>query len=117
MHISLIQVLQSLPRVMRDTDILQQEALMLREKMKTVREEMSKVQSDTGESLATLEHIDQLKTRLQKAKQALHEADNWSLLAADLEEVPFAFYEFTITKLSYLNNLNLFLYDINLSGV
>ncbi|XP_034235213.1 conserved oligomeric Golgi complex subunit 7 [Thrips palmi] len=81
------QVLQSLPRVMRDTDILQQEALMLREKMKTVREEMSKVQSDTGESLATLEHIDQLKTRLQKAKQALHEADNWSLLAADLEEV------------------------------
>lgn len=81
------QVLQSLPRVMRDTDILQQEALMLREKMKTVREEMTKVQSDTGESLATLEHIDQLKTRLQRAKQALHEADNWSLLAADLEEV------------------------------
>ncbi|XP_026292133.1 conserved oligomeric Golgi complex subunit 7 isoform X1 [Frankliniella occidentalis] len=81
------QVLQSLPRVMRDTDVLQQETLLLREKMKTVREEMSKVQSDTGESLATLEHIDQLKMRLQKAKQALHEADNWSLLAADLEEV------------------------------
>lgn len=81
------QVLQSLPRIMRDTDVLQQEALMLREKMKTVREEMSKVQNDTGESLANLEHIDQLKSRLQKAKQALHEADNWSLLAADLEEV------------------------------
>ena len=81
------QVLQSLPRVMRDTEVLQQEALVLREKMKTVRDEMSKVQSDTGESLATLEHIDQLKTRLEKAKQALHEADNWSLLAADLEEV------------------------------
>lgn len=72
---------------MRDTDVLQQEALILREKMETVRKEMSRVQSDTGESLATLEHIDQLKTRLERAKQALHEADNWSMLAADLEEV------------------------------
>jgi hypothetical protein len=34
-----------------------------------------------------LERIDTLKTELQVAKQALHEADNWTVLATDLEEV------------------------------
>lgn len=34
-----------------------------------------------------LERIDTLKTDLQVAKQALHEADNWTVLATDLEEV------------------------------
>ena len=45
------------------------------------------MQQETGQLMATLEHIDGIKTRLQAAKQALHEADNWSLLATDLEEV------------------------------
>ena len=34
-----------------------------------------------------LERIDTTKMQLQAAKQALHEADNWTVLAADLEEV------------------------------
>jgi hypothetical protein len=34
-----------------------------------------------------LERIDRLKMELQAAKQALHEADNWTVLATDLEEV------------------------------
>jgi hypothetical protein len=34
-----------------------------------------------------LERIDRIKTELQAAKQALHEADNWTVLATDLEEV------------------------------
>ena len=37
--------------------------------------------------MASLERIDKLKTELQAAKQALHEADNWTVLATDLEEV------------------------------
>ncbi|XP_063222292.1 conserved oligomeric Golgi complex subunit 7 isoform X2 [Bacillus rossius redtenbacheri] len=81
------QVLQSLPRIMRDTEVLQQEAMLLREKMQLVKSEIAKVEQDTGQSIATLEHIDQIKTELQSAKQALHEADNWTVLAADLEEV------------------------------
>nr|CAD7442660.1 unnamed protein product [Timema bartmani] len=81
------QVLQSLPRVMRDTELLHQEALLLREKMQLVKVEIAKVEQDTGQSMATLEHIDNIKTELQAAKQALHEADNWIILAADLEEV------------------------------
>ncbi|KAJ9600656.1 hypothetical protein L9F63_026203 [Diploptera punctata] len=81
------QVLQSLPRVMRDTEVLYQEALILREKMQSVKQEIAKVEQDTGQSMATLERIDKLKTELQAAKQALHEADNWTVLATDLEEV------------------------------
>jgi hypothetical protein len=34
-----------------------------------------------------LERIDRMKMELQAAKQALHEADNWTVLATDLEEV------------------------------
>lgn len=81
------QVLQSLPRVMRDTEILHQEALLLREKMNSVKQEIAKVEQDTGQSMKILERIDRLKMELQAAKQALHEADNWTVLATDLEEV------------------------------
>ncbi|XP_067003846.1 conserved oligomeric Golgi complex subunit 7 [Anabrus simplex] len=81
------QVLQSLPRVMRDTELLLQEAKVLQEKMQSVKQEIAKVEQDTGQSMAALERIDQIKTELQAAKQALHEADNWTVLASDLEEV------------------------------
>lgn len=37
--------------------------------------------------MATLEKIDRIKTELQTAKQGLHEADNWTALANDVEEV------------------------------
>lgn len=37
--------------------------------------------------MATLERIDRIKTDLQTAKKGLHEADNWSVLATDVEEV------------------------------
>ncbi|XP_046996397.1 conserved oligomeric Golgi complex subunit 7 isoform X1 [Schistocerca americana] len=80
------QILQSLPRIMRDTEILQQEAMLLGEKMNAVKKDIEKVEQDTGQSMATLEHIDHLKTQLQAAKQALHEADNWTILATDMEE-------------------------------
>lgn len=37
--------------------------------------------------MAMLEKIDRIKTKLQTAKQGLHEADNWTVLANDVEEV------------------------------
>jgi len=37
--------------------------------------------------MAMLEKIDRIKTELQTAKQGLHEADNWTVLANDMEEV------------------------------
>ncbi|KAG7190161.1 hypothetical protein KM043_006288 [Ampulex compressa] len=80
-------VLSSLPRVLRDAQLLQQEALALREKMITVKEEIAKVEQNTASSMATLERLDRIKTNLQTAKQGLHEADNWTVLANDVEEV------------------------------
>lgn len=74
------QVLTSLPRVLRDTKSLQQEALLLKHKMVAVKEEIAKVEQNTGQSMATLERLDRIKTKLQQAKQGLHEADNWTLL-------------------------------------
>ncbi|RZF43006.1 hypothetical protein LSTR_LSTR017680 [Laodelphax striatellus] len=81
------QVLQGLPRVMRDAKMIHQEALMLREKMQSIRHEIVQVEKATGNSMASLEKIDRIKTDLQTAKEALHEADNWTLLATDIEEV------------------------------
>ncbi|XP_054278876.1 conserved oligomeric Golgi complex subunit 7 [Macrosteles quadrilineatus] len=81
------QVLQSLPRVMRDSEMLHQEAVTLRDTMQSVRQEVAKVEKDTGEAMASLERLDIAKTRLQSCKEALHEADNWTVLAADIEEV------------------------------
>lgn len=42
--------------------------------------------------MAMLEKIDKIKTELQTAKQGLHEADNWTVLANDMEEVYSSFY-------------------------
>lgn len=108
-------VLSGLPRILRDTQLLQQEALSLREKMVVVKQEIAKVRTldflrfnkycvslailigrehfrsqvekDTASSMSTLERLDRIKTDLQAAKQSLHEADNWSVLANDVEEV------------------------------
>ncbi|XP_043271141.1 conserved oligomeric Golgi complex subunit 7 isoform X2 [Venturia canescens] len=80
-------VLSGLPRILRDTQLLQQEALSLKEKMVTVKQEIAKVEKDTATSMTTLERLDKIKTDLQAAKQSLHEADNWSVLANDVEEV------------------------------
>ncbi|KAG8232847.1 hypothetical protein J437_LFUL012651, partial [Ladona fulva] len=81
------QVLQNLPRVVRDTETLQREAVILGEKMKIVKQEISKAEQDAGQSMVMPERLDRLKTKMLTAKQALHEADNWTALSADLEEV------------------------------
>lgn len=74
------QVLVSLPKIMRDTQNLQQEALLLKEKLATVKEEIDKIEKDTGESLKSLEKLDKIKSQLSDAKQGLHESDNWTVL-------------------------------------
>ncbi|XP_076226266.1 conserved oligomeric Golgi complex subunit 7 isoform X2 [Nomia melanderi] len=50
-------------------------------------QENKDAEKDTASSMATLERMDRIKTDLQTAKQGLHEADNWSVLANDVEEV------------------------------
>lgn len=45
------------------------------------------MEKDAASSISTLERLDNIKMSLQLAKQGLQEADNWSVLANDVEEV------------------------------
>lgn len=81
------QVLASLPKIMHDAKILQQEALVLKEKMGQVKEEIVQIEQDTRKSINTIEKLDKMKNQLAIAKQGLHESDNWTVLGK-----PFAVY-------------------------
>ncbi|XP_048516653.1 conserved oligomeric Golgi complex subunit 7 isoform X2 [Dendroctonus ponderosae] len=81
------QVLASLPKIMHDAKILQQEALVLKEKMGQVKEEIVQIEQDTRKSINTIEKLDEMKNQLTIAKQGLHESDNWTVLVNDLEEI------------------------------
>lgn len=74
------QVLASLPKIMRDSKLLQQEALVLKEKMGQIKQEIVQIEQDTRKSIDSIEKLDKLKNKLEVAKQGLHESDNWTVL-------------------------------------
>lgn len=80
------QALQNMPRVLRDVEALKQEASFLKEQMVLVKEDIKKFEQDTAQSMQVLVEIDQVKSRMQLAAEALQEADKWSTLSADIEE-------------------------------
>lgn len=80
------QALQNMPRVLRDVEALKQEASLLKEQMVLVKEDIRKFEQDTVQSMQVLVEIDQVKSRMQDAAEALQEADKWSTLSADIEE-------------------------------
>ncbi|CAN9509110.1 unnamed protein product [Ophioblennius macclurei] len=80
------QALQNMPRVLRDVDALKQEASFLKEQMVLVKEDIKKFEQDTVQSMQVLVEIDEVKSRMQLAAEALQEADKWSTLSADIEE-------------------------------
>ncbi|XP_013777323.1 conserved oligomeric Golgi complex subunit 7-like [Limulus polyphemus] len=81
------QVLQNLPRVLREVETMRQEAGLLQEQMKTVKEDFIKVERDSTTSMKNLLKIDTVKSRMQEANKALREADNWTTLSSDVEQV------------------------------
>ncbi|XP_066248690.1 conserved oligomeric Golgi complex subunit 7 [Euwallacea similis] len=81
------QVLASLPKIIRDAKLLQQEALVLKEKMGQVKQEIIQIEQDTKKSINAIEKLDKMKNKLTVAKQGLHESDNWTILVNDLEEI------------------------------
>ncbi|XP_067125689.1 conserved oligomeric Golgi complex subunit 7 [Centruroides vittatus] len=81
------QVMQVIPRIVRELDAMREEALLLKEQMKTVKDDITKVEHDSTKSMKTLLLIDSVKSRMQEATKSLKEADNWSTLSADVEDV------------------------------
>ncbi|XP_014785708.1 conserved oligomeric Golgi complex subunit 7 isoform X1 [Octopus bimaculoides] len=81
------QALQNLPRVMREIEAVRQEAALLQDQMRLVKQDIQKVEQDTSQSMQTLLKLDGIKSRMKATSDALKEADNWTTLSADVEEV------------------------------
>ncbi|KAH3692541.1 conserved oligomeric Golgi complex subunit 7-like [Dreissena polymorpha] len=81
------QAIQNLPRVMREIEAVKQEAALLQDQMASVKHDIQKVEQDTSQSMQTLLKLDAIKSRMTLAADALKEADNWTTLSADLEDV------------------------------
>ncbi|XP_075949712.1 conserved oligomeric Golgi complex subunit 7 isoform X2 [Anarhichas minor] len=94
-----------MPRVLRDVEALKQEASFLKEQMVLVKEDIRKFEQDTVQSMQVLVEIDQVKSRMQMAAEALQEADKWSTLSADIEET-FKTQDFAVisSKLTSMQN-------------
>lgn len=45
------------------------------------------VERETGQSMQTLVELDAIKGRMHSSLEALQEADNWTTLSADVEQV------------------------------
>uniref|UniRef100_A0A2P2I5Q8 Conserved oligomeric Golgi complex subunit 7 n=2 Tax=Hirondellea gigas TaxID=1518452 RepID=A0A2P2I5Q8_9CRUS len=82
------QVLSGLPRVVRDVESLGQEASLVKTQMAALMTDLKKVScSGNNSSLDKLVRLDCLKSRLTQSAQALRQADNWTTLATEVEEV------------------------------
>ena len=76
------------PKVLRDVESLQQESVLLQGRISDVRNEMEKTNSQNAqESMQTLIEMDKLKQRMQATSKALKEADNWTTLTTEIEDV------------------------------
>jgi hypothetical protein len=73
-------------RVLREIDVLRQEATLLQEQMRTVRGDIQKVNQDTADGMRNLIELDLVKNRIQSASKALQEADNWVTLSAQIDD-------------------------------
>jgi hypothetical protein len=82
------QAVQNFPRILREIEVLKQEAFMLKEQMKNLREDLLKVEKNTvNESMKLLLDLDIMRTNMMKIQFALQEADNWTTLTADLDSI------------------------------
>ena len=63
---------QNFPRILRDIEVLKQETFMLKEQMKSVRDDLIKVEKNTvNESMKSLLDLDIMRTNMLNIKLAL----------------------------------------------
>ncbi|XP_058793397.1 conserved oligomeric Golgi complex subunit 7 isoform X2 [Phymastichus coffea] len=80
-------VLSNMPKILRDAQLLQQEALSLKEKMQVVKLDFENVEKRTSSSIRVLEEYDRMKTELINKTESLKEADNWLALSNDVDDI------------------------------
>ncbi|KAJ0169793.1 hypothetical protein K1T71_014399 [Dendrolimus kikuchii] len=81
------QIVTSVPRILQDASSLQLEGALLQQKLLALEQKVQDVEEQTGNSIESLQKIDQLKSRLENAASALREADKWAALATSLEDI------------------------------
>jgi len=81
------QMIHNLPKVMRETESLEKDSIVLREQMQNIKQKLNKIENESSKSMQTLISIDIVKKRMQETSKALQEADNWTTLSSDVEEV------------------------------
>jgi len=81
------QALQNLPRVVRELDAIKQESSLLQDQMRVVKADIQRVEQDTAQSMQELLTLDKIKGKMKGTADALKEADNWTTLSADMDEV------------------------------
>ncbi|XP_037024484.1 conserved oligomeric Golgi complex subunit 7 [Bradysia coprophila] len=81
------QVLSAIPKIMKDAQNLQNAAVSLKTQMSDVQCNIDQVQRNTGASMQNLERLDDLKSKLEFAKQGIQESDGWGRLTTELDEL------------------------------
>ncbi|KAG4072255.1 hypothetical protein HA402_004187 [Bradysia odoriphaga] len=81
------QVLSAIPKIMKDAQNLQNAAVSLKAQMSDVQCNIDQVQRNTGASMQNLERLDDLKSKLEFAKQGIQESDGWGRLTTELDEL------------------------------
>ncbi|CAG9133003.1 unnamed protein product [Plutella xylostella] len=81
------QIVTSIPRVLQSASSLQAEGALLQQTLLSLEQKVLAVEEETGQSISSLQRIDQLKTRLENAATALRSADKWAVLARSLDRV------------------------------
>jgi len=79
--------LNNLPRVLREVETVKTESGLLQNQMQLVKDDIRKVEENTAQSMKRLVEIDVVKGRMQDASSALQEADNWSTLSSEVNDV------------------------------
>lgn len=78
---------QSIPKVIGEAEVLNREASELYGEVVDVRTKLICAVQQSSDAVNSLIQLDQTKSRLQETFKALQEANNWSTLTMDVEEV------------------------------
>ena len=78
-------VVQSVPRIVREAEQLEQEAGLLRDKLVGVKADVAKVEAETAENMGALVRMDLVKESVAGTRRALQEADNWTSLDSQVD--------------------------------
>ncbi|KAL7290045.1 hypothetical protein TKK_0015774 [Trichogramma kaykai] len=82
-----INISQNMPKILRDTQLLTQETNTLKNKIKSVIQELDMVGNTVSPTMQKLIDYDCIKKKLNDLTESMKQADNWTALANEVEEV------------------------------